>query len=354
MQAEVALGCGHSDGTAREHVCGQVGDGDNFTAGVGDRFFINGDFISSAEFHIVPLPVRPFNTTGAEIHFAGGGVHQYFTTPGSEISSSVIVDPADTLNLLSGSIAQNVINHGTLTITSGSASLSNLAGDGNLMLGNASGSQFGILIATAVTQGNVVIGNNSALRLCQGTQSTTSALASLLINSSGKVDLGKNSLILNCGTSNNGWIDGDFNLDGKVNSADMQPITLSGNHKGILPFAAPSASTAPANGVPSISYDPATGDVTLLTHGTAGIDDLHLLSAGQQFDVGHTAFTSFVTTTPGELESTLFDGNFTDGYDLGRILPTGLCSAAVQSDVTLMYSTVGGVTERSPTPRNRA
>ena len=104
----------------------QVSDGGNFTAGVGDRFFINGDFISSAEFHTIPLPVRPFNTTGAEIHFAGGGVHQYFTTPGSGIFSSVIVDPADTLNLLSGSIAQNVVNHGILTITSGSASLSNL------------------------------------------------------------------------------------------------------------------------------------------------------------------------------------------------------------------------------------
>src|SRR5437660_1326795 len=48
---------------------------------------------------------------------------------------------------------------------------------------------------------------------------------------------------------------------------------------------------------------------------------------------------------PGELESTVFDSTFGDGYDLGAILPPGLSPGAVQADVSVRYSTNGGGAE---------
>jgi hypothetical protein len=177
-------------------------------------------------------------------------------------------------------------------------------------------------------------------------------------NLDGKVDGSDITQILHRGKFNgdgskDGWIDGDQNADGVVNSTDIRTIALSGAYAGGAggPAARASALAVPAAapGLPAYTYDPTTGDVTFLPNGVTDIVDLHVRSTAGKFLPASSTFTSFPTKTNVELESTLFGSNFDAGYDLGAILPSGLTLAALQGDVALLYGVSGAGVEQSAT-----
>ena len=166
------------------------------------------------------------------------------------------------------------------------------------------------------------------------------------LNFDGKVDQADRDQIVarghfNDGKVNHSWTDGDVNYDGIVNAADIRLIAVSGNY-GPKPLNATSAIVLPADGIPSFQYDAATGDVKMVgNNGANNVVDLHLFSAGGLFLPDNSTFTGFATKTKSELENVLLGSTFTDGYDLGNILPAGLTTESVQADVTAFFSVIG-------------
>jgi hypothetical protein len=174
------------------------------TAGVGDRFFITGNFTAAEG------SPTTFDVAGAEFHFSGGGIHQYKTSGvfNTVPIPSVVVDPGNTLNLAGGTAAA-IINLGNVTATPVSStyafpntSVSSLIGNGNLTVGGGTTSISATLIVGTLDQSAAVINNFARLNLGQGTQVTTSTLSSLTIKSGGKLDVNRSALVLNYGTNN--------------------------------------------------------------------------------------------------------------------------------------------------------
>ena len=172
--------------------------GASFTAGPGDRFFISGNF--SQPDRTVPI----YNVTGAEFHFSGGGVHQYFTPYSFKPLSSptFTIDPGNTLNLAGGPLA-TLVNQGDVTVLPKSNNLNiavaNLVGPGNLTVGGGTTNLSATLTLGILNQNAVVINDLGSLNFTP--QPTTATLSSLAIDTKGKFDLTQSTLILNYGTN---------------------------------------------------------------------------------------------------------------------------------------------------------
>ena len=171
------------------------------------------------------------------------------------------------------------------------------------------------------------------------------------INFDGKVDQADRDQItargyFNDGKVNHSWTDGDVNYDGKVNTADIRIIALSGNYDRKLVIVTP-AILVPVLGEPSYHYDNLTGDVTIHSNQAVNVVDLHLFSAGGLFLPDNSTFTGFATKTKSELENVLLGSTFGDGYDLGNILPAGLTTESVQTDVTAFFGIAGRGVEQA-------
>ena len=285
---------------------------------------------------------------------------------GSLAQAAALVDSTGTLQLAQGS-ARSTATLSTLAINAGGKV--DLTAN-NLVLSStpvsavknwvasarSGGSWSGAGITSAIAMADPV---HYAVGYADGASGVVSGLTAgnVLVESApvgdvsltGSVTAGSIQQIVGRGQFNSGhaasWVDGDVNGDGIVSSADLRLIALSGNYSNGAQPAATHGQAIPV-GVPTLNYNPLTGDVTLVTNGVNNIADLHLLSASNKFIAANTKFTSFVTAGGSELESTLFGSYFGDGYDLGNILPIGLTATAVQSDVSTFYSASGGGTEQ--------
>jgi autotransporter-associated beta strand protein len=201
-------------------------------------------------------------------------------------------------------------------------------------------------------------------------------------NLDGKVDVNDIRQIILRGSYNDGstthtWSQGDFNGDGIVDVNDIRAIILSGNYNaatfsGSAPAAGGSAQAPAATpavtltgggqtATPAVSgttlgaigdgkldfvYDPTTGHVKLNADGIANVAEMNLVSAGGRFLTANVAsglFTGFFDTkAPGQLDGLLLGSSFADGTDLGAVLPMGLSTTTLLSDLTLTYSLIGG------------
>jgi hypothetical protein len=187
----------------------------------------------------------------------------------------------------------------------------------------------------------------------------------------------------NDGTSTNKWSDGDFTGDGKVDFGDINAIVsagvyLAGNYDGGSPSAvkatpsltggghgaSPSTTTvgASGDGLPDFRYDASTGDVTFIRDGfdaTKKIRTLTLLSAGSKFITGvglaSQNLSGFDIDQANQQSIARFGGNgiTTATLDLGDILPTGLTTPQLTSDLTVYFNYDGsGAADPNGVPAN--
>jgi hypothetical protein len=173
------------------------------------------------------------------------------------------------------------------------------------------------------------------------------------------------------------YTDGDLDYNGKVDFFDIV-LLLSANYntgQTFGPAAAAaaaksghSASTAssaiaqattvgtPGDGKPDFVYNPATGHLTFMTDGgtfttTGGaasfVSSLTISSASGEL-IGAGASSTFAGGTGATLTSTLLSSaltnspGFTDGFDIGAVLPTGLTIAQLTADLTVKYQSLNG------------
>ena len=171
------------------------------------------------------------------------------------------------------------------------------------------------------------------------------------------------------------WSDGDFNGDNKVDFLDINAIISAGNfNAGGAPFVAEAAgvthaavasvagvhtakltSANPAvtttgtagDGIPDFSYDALTGDVKFFRDGydvAKNVRSVVLLSAGNKFitGVGYTAAgnDSFDVDQTDQQAVGRFNGKgiTANPLDLGNILPLGLTTSQLQSDLSLYFN----------------
>jgi hypothetical protein len=121
------------------------------------------------------------------------------------------------------------------------------------------------------------------------------------------------------------------------------------------PFARRAAAASVSIGVvgdgkPDFQYNAATGDIRFFSDGavlttTAGqpsfIVTLQLLSASGLYNVAAASpdfQNSAITPTSTNLSAAILSSpGFTDGYDIGTVLPAGLSTDVLTSDLTLKY-----------------
>jgi autotransporter-associated beta strand protein len=185
------------------------------------------------------------------------------------------------------------------------------------------------------------------------------------------------------------YTDGDLDYSGKVDFFDIV-LLLSANYNtgktygpaaaggaaaaasaaaaGTLTGSGHSASTAssaiaqsttvgtPGDGKPDFAYNPATGHLTFMTDGgtfttTGGsasfVSSLTISSASGEL-IGAGASSAFAGGTGATLTSTLLSSaltnspGFTDGFDIGAVLPTGLTISQLTADLTVKYQSLNG------------
>jgi hypothetical protein len=186
------------------------------------------------------------------------------------------------------------------------------------------------------------------------------------------------------GTSTNTWADGDFTGDGKVDFSDINAIVSDGFfNTGPYDNTAPSPSASPGavtltghhgaspssttvgvsgDGNPDFRYDPTTGDVTFVRDGfdaTKKIRTLTLLSAASKFITGvglaSQNLSGFDIDQTNQQSIARFGGNgiTTATLDLGDILPIGLTTPQLTSDLTVYFNYDGsGATDPNGVPAN--
>jgi uncharacterized protein YkwD len=207
-------------------------------------------------------------------------------------------------------------------------------------------------------------------------------------NMDGRVDFFDISQLLgykyNAGGTTASYTDGDLDYNGKVDFFDLS-LVLSANYNTGETFpaqaggsaakagatltgsahTASSASSAIAqattvgtvgDGKPDFVYNPATGHLTFATDGgvfttTGGapsfVSSLTISSASGEL-IGAGASSTFAGGTGATLTSTLLSSaltnspGFTDGFDIGAVLPTGLTIAQLTADLTLKYQSLNG------------
>jgi hypothetical protein len=171
------------------------------------------------------------------------------------------------------------------------------------------------------------------------------------------------------GTTTNTWSDGDFTGDGKVDFNDINAIVSDGFfNTGPYDNTAPSPSASPGavtltghhgaspssttvgvagDGNPDFRYDASTGDVTFIRDGfdaTKKIRTLTLLSAGSKFITGvglaSQNLSGFDIDQTNQQSIARFGGNgiTTATLDLGDILPIGLTTPQLTSDLTVYFN----------------
>ena len=110
------------------------------------------------------------------------------------------------------------------------------------------------------------------------------------------------------------------------------------------------------DGKPDFQYDASTGDIRFFIDGailttTGGqpsfVQSLQLLSTSGLYNVAASSpdFQNFTTPAPTStnLSSAIFTSpGFTDGYDIGAVLPAGLSTDVLTSDLTLRYQIFSG------------
>ena len=171
-------------------------------------------------------------------------------------------------------------------------------------------------------------------------------------------------------SSSTRWSDGDFNGDNKVDFSDINAIITAGtfgtgNYDGGAPSVAHAAvasvhtpkltSANPAvtttgtagDGIPDFSYDALTGDVKFFRDGydvAKNVRSVVLLSAGNKFitGVGYTSLgnDSFDVDQTDQQAVGRFNGKgiTANPLDLGNILPLGLTTSQLQSDLSLYFN----------------
>jgi hypothetical protein len=105
------------------------------------------------------------------------------------------------------------------------------------------------------------------------------------------------------------------------------------------------------DGKPDFQYNVSTGDIRFFSDGavlttTAGqpsfVQGLQLLSTSGLYNVAAASsdFQNFTTPAPTSTNlssAILTSPGFTDGYDIGTVLPAGLSTDVLTSDLTLKY-----------------
>jgi hypothetical protein len=175
------------------------------------------------------------------------------------------------------------------------------------------------------------------------------------------------------------YTDGDLDYNGKVDFFDISLLlsanyntgqtfgpasaaaapSLSGSHHTASTTSAVAASTTPGvpgDGKPDFEYNPLTGDLRFRTDGgtfttTGGsasfVSSLTISSASGAL-IGSGASAAFAGGTGATLTSTLLSSaltnspGFTDGFDIGLVLPPGLGVAELTADLTLKYQSLNG------------
>jgi autotransporter-associated beta strand protein len=155
------------------------------------------------------------------------------------------------------------------------------------------------------------------------------------------------------------YTDGDLDYNGQVDFFDIV-LLLSANynsgqsylgaHSG-TPALSHGASTASTtigtggDGKPDFVYDPNTGDLKFLIDGKSVatfISSLYIGSASGKLKPGG-ASAAMANSVGATLTTTEIAGampnspGFTNGFDLGNILPTGLTNAQITADLTVAY-----------------
>jgi hypothetical protein len=178
------------------------------------------------------------------------------------------------------------------------------------------------------------------------------------------------------------YTDGDLNYDGHVDFFDLTVVlstnynsgetfggaaaaakavtpTLTGRHGAAAGAKAVSSAATigvKGDGLIDFEYDPATGDVkfkldgqTLTTTGgqASFISSLTIQSVSGQLKPGNASGEfkggTGLTTTPNLLASALTNApGFTDNFDLGNILGTGLTANQLTADLTVKYQVLNG------------
>jgi hypothetical protein len=173
------------------------------------------------------------------------------------------------------------------------------------------------------------------------------------------------------------YTDGDLDYNGKVDFFDIV-LLLSANYNTGTTFGPAAAAAAakgghsaltassaiaqattvgtPGDGKPDFVYNPATGHLTFATDGgtfttTGGaasfVSSLTISSASGEL-IGAGASSTFAGGTGATLTSTLLSSaltnspGFTDGFDIGAVLPTGLTIAQLTADLTVKYQSLNG------------
>jgi autotransporter-associated beta strand protein len=172
------------------------------------------------------------------------------------------------------------------------------------------------------------------------------------------------------------YTDGDLDYSGKVDFFDITVI-LSANYNtgqsfgpataravpalthGAAPAGAIASATTvgvPGDGKPDFEYNPLTGDLRFRTDGgnfttTGGtssfVSSLTISSAGGILIPGGTS-NPFANGTGATLTANLLSSaltntpGFSDGFDIGIVLPPGLNAATLAADLTVKYQSLNG------------
>jgi hypothetical protein len=194
-------------------------------------------------------------------------------------------------------------------------------------------------------------------------------------NMDGTVDFFDISQVLgykyNAGGNNASYTDGDLDYNGRVDFFDLSLILSSNYNTGEKYAGAAAAATSslgakaiaasttigpPGDGKPDFDYNPITGHLYFHTDGgtfttTGGqasfVSSLVVTSSSGILTPGGASAT-FAGGTGATLTSTLLSSaltnspGFTDGFDLGSVLPAGLTYDTLTADLTLRYQVLNG------------
>ena len=137
------------------------------------------------------------------------------------------------------------------------------------------------------------------------------------------------------------WREGDFNQNGVFDPTDMLMAAATGvfNTGPYSMTEGTTSGTAPVN----IVYNESTGNVFFDTKGVTNMNGFVLKSAGNGllFSNANLAGGAFVVTNSGTVSSS-FAQTFSNGYNLGGVLATGLAKSFLLSDLTFTYAQASG------------
>jgi hypothetical protein len=178
----------------------------------------------------------------------------------------------------------------------------------------------------------------------------------------GKVDFFDIVLLLsanyNTGKTYGPGVAGALGGGGPASAAPASLSGKSGHSASTASSAIAEATTVgtPGDGKPDFVYNPATGHLSFATDGgvfttTGGaasfVSSLTISSASGEL-IGAGASSTFAGGTGATLTSTLLSSaltnspGFTDGFDIGAVLPTGLTIAQLTADLTVKYQSLNG------------